>query len=89
MRPTWWWDLRLRHQRFAHPRLRDHAAPGAVVGGFAQPPKLMFPPAIDDREAMYRITWDSIHNYGLFRPETAVVIFSAGYVSAAATRSWD
>jgi len=57
------------------------AAPGAVVGGFAQPPKIMFPPAIDDREAMYRITWDSVHNYGLFRPETAVVIFSAGYAS--------
>jgi len=42
----------------------------------------MFPPAIDDREAMYRVTWDSVHNYGLFRPETAVVIFSAGYISA-------
>jgi hypothetical protein len=59
------------------------AAPGAVVGGFAQPPKLMFPPAIDDREAMYRVTWDSVHNYGLFRPETAAIIFSAGYVSSA------
>lgn len=59
------------------------AAPGAVVGGFAQPPQLMFPPAIDDREAMWRISWDSVHNYGLFRPETAVVIFSAGYVSRA------
>jgi len=59
------------------------AAPGAVVGGFAQPPKVMFPPAIDDREAMYRVTWDSVHEYGLFRPETAAIIFSAGYVSAA------
>ena len=59
------------------------AAPGAVVGGFAQPPKLMFPPAVDDREAMYRVSWDSVHKYGLFRPETACVIFSAGYVSSA------
>lgn len=59
------------------------AGPGAVVGGFAQPPKLMFPPAIDDREAMYRVTWDSVHEYGLFRPEMAVVIFSAGYTSRA------
>jgi hypothetical protein len=59
------------------------AAPGAVVGGFAQPPKLMFPPTIDDRSAMYRVSWDSVHNYGLFRPETAVVVFSAGYVSRA------
>lgn len=59
------------------------AAPGAVVGGFAQPPKLMFPPAIDDREAMYRVSWDSVHNYGLFRPETAAIIYSAGYVSSA------
>jgi len=64
------------------------AAPGAVVGGFAQPPKLMFPPAIDDREAMYRVSWDSVHNYGLFRPETAVVIFSAGYTSRAGYKTY-
>jgi len=59
------------------------AGAGAVVGGFAQPPKLMFPPAIDDREAMYRVTWDSVHGYGLFRPEMAAIIFSSGYVSSA------
>ena len=55
--------------------------PGAVVGGFAQPPQIMFPPAVDDRLAMYRISWDSVHEYGLYRPEVAVVIFCAGYTS--------
>ncbi len=57
------------------------SGPGSVVGGFAQPPQVMFPPAVDDRLAMYRVTWDSMHEYGLYRPEVGVVIFCAGYTS--------
>jgi len=56
------------------------AAPGAVVGGFAQPPMLHFPPPIDDFESLYRITWDGYYDYGLFRTQAAAVIYSAGYV---------
>jgi hypothetical protein len=60
------------------------AAPGAVVGGFAQPPMIHFPPAVDDLEALWRMSWDGYYDYSLFRTEAAAVIFSAGYVSKAA-----
>jgi hypothetical protein len=59
------------------------AAPGAVVGGFAQPPMLHQPPAIDDLQAMFRLSWDGYYDYSRFRTEVACVIFSAGYVSRA------
>jgi len=57
------------------------AAPGGVVGGFAQPPQLHVPPAIDDLEAMFRLSWDGYYKYSLFRTETIALVFSAGYVS--------
>lgn len=57
------------------------AAPGAVVGGFAQPPQLHVPPAVDDLEALFRLSWDGYYDYNRFRTETAVVVFSAGYVN--------
>jgi len=57
------------------------AAPGAVVGGFAQPPQLHVPPAVDDLEAMFRLSWDGYYDYSRFRTETACVVFSAGYVN--------
>lgn len=57
------------------------AAPGGVVGGFAQPPQLHVPPAVDDLEAMFRLSWDGYYDYSLFRTETVAVIFSAGYVN--------
>ena len=57
------------------------AAPGGVVGGFAQPPMLHVPPAIDDLEAMFRLSWDGYYQYSLFRTEVVAVVFSAGYVS--------
>lgn len=57
------------------------AAPGGVVGAFAQPPTIMFPPAVDDRLAMYRVSWDTVGRYALFRPEVFHLIFSAGKVS--------
>jgi hypothetical protein len=60
------------------------AAPGAVVGGFAQPPQIHFPPAVDDLEALWRMSWDGYYDYSRFRTEAAAVIFSAGYVSKAA-----
>ena len=63
------------------------AAPGAVVGGFAQPPMLHFPPAVDDLEALWRMSWDGYYDYSRFRTEVAAVIFSAGYVSKAAYKS--
>ena len=59
------------------------AAPGAVVGGFAQPPQIHFPPAVDDLEALWRMSWDGYYDYSRFRTEAAAVIFSAGYVSQA------
>jgi hypothetical protein len=59
------------------------AAPGAVVGGFAQPPQLHVPPAVDDLEALFRLSWDGYYDYSLFRTEAACVIFSAGNVSFA------
>ena len=59
------------------------AAPGAVVGGFAQPPQLHVPPAVDDLEALFRLSWDGYYDYSRFRTEAAAVIFSAGYVSLA------
>jgi len=58
------------------------AAPGAVVGGFAQPPQLHVPPAVDDLEALFRLSWDGYYDYSPFRTEAAAVIFSAGYVSS-------
>jgi hypothetical protein len=57
------------------------AAPGAVVGGFAQPPQLHNPPPIDDLEALWRLSWDGYYDYSRFRTEAACVIYSAGYVS--------
>jgi hypothetical protein len=65
--------------------LHVHAAvivgnPGAVVGGFGQVPELHVPPVIDDVGGMVRFSWDSYHQYGLFRTENAAVIFSAGNV---------
>lgn len=57
------------------------AAPGGVVGGFAQPPTLHVPPAIDDLESLFRLSWDGYYNYNLFRTETIAIIYSAGYVS--------
>jgi len=57
------------------------SAPGGVVGGFAQPPQLHVPPAVDDLEAMFRLSWDGYYQYSLFRTEPIAVIFSAGYVS--------
>jgi hypothetical protein len=57
------------------------AAPGAVVGGFAQVPELHTPPAVDDLEAVFRLTWDGYYGYRRFRTETAVVIYSAGYIN--------
>ncbi len=60
-----------------------NAAPGAVVGGFAQPPQLHIPPAVDDLEALFRLSWDGYYDYSKFRTEAACVIFSAGYTSFA------
>jgi hypothetical protein len=57
------------------------AAPGGVVGGFAQPPQLHTPPPVDDLESLWRFSWDGYYNYSRFRTEVAAVIFSAGYVS--------
>ena len=57
------------------------SAPGGVVGGFAQPPELHVPPAVDDLEAMFRLSWDGYYQYSLFRTEVIAIIFSAGYVS--------
>ena len=57
------------------------SAPGGVVGGFAQPPELHVPPAIDDLEAMFRLSWDGYYQYSLFRTEVIAVVFCAGYVS--------
>lgn len=56
-------------------------APGGVVGGFAQPPALMFPPTVDDRMAQYRATWDGVYEYEPFKPEVYHIIYSAGQVS--------
>jgi hypothetical protein len=63
------------------------AAPGAVVGGFAQPPQLHTPPAVDDLEAMYRFAWDGYYDYSPFRTEAAVVVYSAGYTSYAGKKA--
>jgi hypothetical protein len=63
------------------------AAPGAVVGGFAQPPQLHVPPAVDDLEALFRLSWDGYYDYSKFRTEAAAVIYSAGYVSKAGYKS--
>jgi len=56
-------------------------APGAVVGAFAQPPQIMFPPAVDDRLAQYRVTYDFYGKYNMFMPERYHVVYSAGKVS--------
>lgn len=66
--------------------LHVHAAihvsrPGAVVGAFADPPALMFPAPFDDRMAQYRVTWDGVYEYQMFRPEYYHIVFSAGVVS--------
>lgn len=63
------------------------AAPGAVVGGFAQVPQLHTPPMIDDLESVWRLSWDGYYDYELFRTEAACVIFSAGYTSFGAKKS--
>lgn len=59
------------------------AAPGAVVGGFAQPPQIHFPVTIDDLNALWRMSWDGYYDYSAFRTEAAAVVYSAGYVSHA------
>ena len=66
--------------------LHVHAAlhvsrPGSVVGAFAQPPQIMFPGPFDDRQAQYRVTWDGVYDYNMFRPEYYHVVYSAGAVS--------
>lgn len=55
---------------------------GAVAGGIAAPPRIMFPPAVDDRLAMYRCTWDGVLGYAPFRPELYHLYFTAGYASS-------
>lgn len=55
---------------------------GAVAGGIAAPPSIMFPPAVDDRLAMYRCTWDMVGAYAPFRPELFHLYFTAGYASS-------
>jgi hypothetical protein len=58
-----------------------------VVGGFAQPPQLHTPPAVDDLEALYRFSWDGYYDYSPFRTEAAVVVYSAGYTSYAGKKA--
>lgn len=66
--------------------LHVHAAihvsrPGAVVGAFADVPSLMFPGPFDDRQAQFRVTWDGVYKYNMFRPEYYHLVFSSGDVS--------
>ena len=56
-------------------------APGAVVGAFAQPPTVMFPPAVDDRLAQFRVTYDFFGKYNMFMPQRYHVVYSAGLMS--------
>lgn len=52
--------------------------PQGVVAGVTQPPEFHTLPPIDDREAIWRFSWDAYLKYQLFRPENFEVHFHAG-----------
>jgi N4-gp56 family major capsid protein len=52
--------------------------PEALAAGFAQPPRVLAPPPIDDFEEVYRFVWKMYSKYQLFRVEFLAIAFCGG-----------
>lgn len=49
-----------------------------IIAGVTQPPRIYTPPAVDDFESIYRITYDMWMKYQLWEPQVYEVAFIAG-----------
>lgn len=49
-----------------------------IISGVTQPPRIYTPPAVDDFESIYRISYDMWMKYQLWEPQTFEVAFLAG-----------
>jgi N4-gp56 family major capsid protein len=56
----------------------DASDPSGLIAGFAQPPRIYTPPAIDDYMSMFRITYDFWSEYALWNPGAFEIAFLAG-----------
>lgn len=52
--------------------------PDAIAVGIGRPLELHFPPPVDDRESMYRVSWDIYAGWNKYNPLVAEVVFTAG-----------
>lgn len=49
-----------------------------VVMGVGRPPRLHFPPPVDDLDAMFRFSWDAYIGYQTYNPDVLEVLYTAG-----------
>lgn len=54
--------------------------PDAIVAGVGRPLTLHYPPPVDDRESIYRVSWDIYSGWQTYNPNVAEVVFTAGSV---------
>jgi hypothetical protein len=48
-----------------------------IIMGIGRPPRLHFPPPIDDFDSIWRFSWDSYQGYQMYNPNVLEVLFGA------------